>query len=53
MGERQIKDRISNEWQEIGFQGSDPATDFRGAGYLGLKQLLSICEHGDSRIRKR
>jgi hypothetical protein len=23
-------------WKSIGFQGSDPVTDFRGMGYLGL-----------------
>lgn len=27
------------EWGEIGFQGLDPATDFRGMGLLGLQQL--------------
>jgi ELMO domain-containing protein len=27
------------EWGEIGFQGNDPATDFRGMGLLGLQQL--------------
>jgi hypothetical protein len=40
---REISNRISKEWIEIGFQGADPATDFRGAGILGLKQLISIC----------
>ncbi|CDW89644.1 elmo domain-containing protein 2 [Stylonychia lemnae] len=44
---RIIKSRLSNEWQEIGFQGSDPATDFRGAGRHGLTQLMMIC-HPDS-----
>ena len=38
-----ISSRVSKEWIEIGFQGADPATDFRGAGVLGLRQLLSIC----------
>lgn len=30
----------SSAWKEIGFQGDDPATDFRGMGLLGLEQLL-------------
>jgi hypothetical protein len=30
----------SPAWKEIGFQGNDPATDFRGMGLLGLEQLL-------------
>lgn len=29
-------------WAEIGFQGKDPATDFRSMGLPGLKQLLYI-----------
>jgi hypothetical protein len=33
---QQLKARISREWEEIGFQGADPATDFRGTGILGL-----------------
>ena len=32
--------RISKEWQLLGFQGSDPATDFRAMGQLALEQLL-------------
>uniref|UniRef100_A0A915KWZ9 ELMO domain-containing protein n=1 Tax=Romanomermis culicivorax TaxID=13658 RepID=A0A915KWZ9_ROMCU len=33
--------RISPQWaSELGFQGNDPATDFRGMGILGLEQLL-------------
>lgn len=31
--------RLGPHWEEIGFQGSDPATDFRGVGLLGLLQL--------------
>lgn len=32
--------RISKQWQEIGFQGDDPKTDFRGMGLLGLDNLV-------------
>jgi len=31
--------RFGQHWEEIGFQGTDPATDFRGVGILGLFQL--------------
>ena len=31
---------IGNHWVDIGFQGSDPKTDIRGAGILGLLQVL-------------
>lgn len=34
------KQRHSKEWGELGFQGLDPATDFRGMGLLGLEQLV-------------
>lgn len=32
--------RVTKQWQEIGFQGDDPKTDFRGMGLLGLENLL-------------
>jgi len=31
---------ISKQWSDIGFQGDDPSTDFRGMGLLSLKNLL-------------
>ncbi|GMR32740.1 hypothetical protein PMAYCL1PPCAC_02935, partial [Pristionchus mayeri] len=30
----------SRRWTEIGFQGNDPSTDFRGMGVLSLHQLI-------------
>ena len=36
--------RKSLDWQEIGFQGRDPATDFRSMGVLGLSNMLELCE---------
>lgn len=32
--------RLSDEWGDLGFQGKDPASDFRGMGMLGLLQLV-------------
>uniref|UniRef100_A0A8C7D2G9 ELMO/CED-12 domain containing 1 n=1 Tax=Oncorhynchus kisutch TaxID=8019 RepID=A0A8C7D2G9_ONCKI len=37
--------RISKQRCEIGFQGNDPKTDFRGMGLLGLHNLLYFAEH--------
>ncbi|KAJ8368053.1 hypothetical protein SKAU_G00080810 [Synaphobranchus kaupii] len=37
--------RITKQWCEIGFQGNDPKTDFRGMGLLGLHNLLYFAEH--------
>ncbi|XP_003374903.1 ELMO domain-containing protein 1 [Trichinella spiralis] len=35
---------IDPRWVELGFQGKDPSTDFRGMGLLGLQQLIYLCE---------
>ncbi|BFY97385.1 hypothetical protein BsWGS_00425 [Bradybaena similaris] len=32
--------RFGSHWEEIGFQGKDPATDLRGTGMLALMHLL-------------
>ncbi|PHU04744.1 hypothetical protein BC332_25566 [Capsicum chinense] len=31
---------ISEQWKEMGWQGKDPSTDFRGAGFISLENLL-------------
>ncbi|GMT20200.1 hypothetical protein PFISCL1PPCAC_11497, partial [Pristionchus fissidentatus] len=31
--------RTGSHWQSVGFQGTDPSTDLRGVGILGLLQL--------------
>ena len=36
----ELADRYSKQWEEIGFQGKNPATDFRGMGILGLHCLM-------------
>ncbi|XP_030374209.1 ELMO domain-containing protein 2 [Scaptodrosophila lebanonensis] len=40
MPEEPLTARITKQWQDIGFQGDDPKTDFRGMGMLGLENLL-------------
>ena len=45
----QLDQRISKMWTDIGFQGNDPATDFRGMGFLGLQNLLYFAtEHTET-----
>nr|CAD7567531.1 unnamed protein product [Timema californicum] len=39
-----LKSRVTKQWQEIGFQGDDPKTDFRGMGILGLENLIYFAE---------
>lgn len=36
--------RITKQWQQIGFQGEDPKTDFRGMGMLGLENLVYFAQ---------
>jgi hypothetical protein len=36
--------RRGGHWQDIGFQGDDPATDLRSVGMLGLLQMLAFLE---------
>ncbi len=39
-----LQDRYSFQWQDVGFQGKDPASDFRGMGILGLDDLYYFAE---------
>ncbi|CAG9853763.1 unnamed protein product [Phyllotreta striolata] len=38
--DEELEGRITKQWQNIGFQGEDPKTDFRGMGLLGLENLV-------------
>jgi hypothetical protein len=40
MPDIELTSRVTKQWQDIGFQGDDPKTDFRGMGMLGLENLL-------------
>uniref|UniRef100_A0A7C9DX64 ELMO domain-containing protein n=1 Tax=Opuntia streptacantha TaxID=393608 RepID=A0A7C9DX64_OPUST len=35
-----LHDLISEQWKEMGWQGKDPSTDFRGGGFISLENLL-------------
>lgn len=41
-GGRQDCPRYGAHWENIGFQGTDPATDLRGTGFLGLMHTLYL-----------
>ncbi|OBS68584.1 hypothetical protein A6R68_02874, partial [Neotoma lepida] len=45
MPTEKLKARISKQWADIGFQGDDPKTDFRGMGILGLINLVYFSEN--------
>mmetsp|Transcript_44898 Transcript_44898/g.73140 ORF Transcript_44898/g.73140 Transcript_44898/m.73140 type:complete len:303 (+) Transcript_44898:645-1553(+) len=40
----ELDSRRSQKWSLLGFQGMDPATDFRGMGILGLHNLIYFVE---------
>ncbi|XP_042518869.1 ELMO domain-containing protein B isoform X1 [Macadamia integrifolia] len=35
-----LKGLISDQWKEMGWQGPNPSTDFRGCGFISLENLL-------------
>ncbi|XP_065904616.1 ELMO domain-containing protein 2-like [Dysidea avara] len=45
MPSEKLTSRVSEQWKDLGFQGTDPATDFRGMGLFGLTCLhhLASC----------
>ncbi|KAM4807583.1 ELMO domain-containing protein 2 isoform 2-T4 [Rhinophrynus dorsalis] len=45
MPHEKLTNRITKQWGDIGFQGDDPKTDFRGMGMLGLANLLYFSRH--------
>ncbi|XP_076319473.1 ELMO domain-containing protein 2 [Tachypleus tridentatus] len=40
MPDKPFPSRFGKHWSDIGFQGDDPKTDFRGMGLLGLENLV-------------
>ena len=44
--------RTGPHWEEIGFQGNDPKTDFRGVGMLGLLQMLHLLRAHESFVHR-
>ncbi|KAE9586372.1 hypothetical protein Lal_00000905 [Lupinus albus] len=38
--DRQLPSPKSDLWKEMGWQGSDPSTDFRGGGFISLENLI-------------
>ncbi|XP_068666017.1 uncharacterized protein [Aristolochia californica] len=38
--DQELHGLISDQWKQMGWQGRDPSTDFRGAGFISLENLL-------------
>ncbi|XP_022857430.1 ELMO domain-containing protein C-like isoform X3 [Olea europaea var. sylvestris] len=43
--EEELQGLISEQWKEMGWQGKDPSTDFRGGGFISLENLLYFARH--------
>ena len=41
---------VSEAWKLLGFQGTDPSTDFRGMGLVGLQHLLYFANHDSTSL---
>ncbi|XP_070553832.1 ELMO domain-containing protein 2-like [Ptychodera flava] len=52
MPNNKLQGRITKQWGEIGFQGDDPKTDFRGMGMLGLHNLVFFASHFNNEARQ-
>jgi len=49
---KKLDSLVSNQWKLIGFQGANPATDFRSMGLLGLLNLIYFAENYTEKVRK-
>ncbi|KAJ6803568.1 uncharacterized protein M6B38_188835 [Iris pallida] len=43
--QREVPPLKSEAWKEMGWQGSDPSTDFRSAGFISLENLIFFAKN--------
>uniref|UniRef100_A0A2N9ILA9 ELMO domain-containing protein n=1 Tax=Fagus sylvatica TaxID=28930 RepID=A0A2N9ILA9_FAGSY len=43
--EEELHGLISEQWKDMGWQGKDPSTDFRGGGFISLENLLFFAKN--------
>ncbi|XP_010919756.1 uncharacterized protein [Elaeis guineensis] len=41
----ELRGLVSEQWKEMGWQGKDPSTDFRGGGFISLENLLFFAKN--------
>ncbi|CAA6669789.1 unnamed protein product [Spirodela intermedia] len=41
----ELQGLVSEQWKEMGWQGKDPSTDFRGGGFISLENLLFFAKN--------
>ncbi|MED6122562.1 hypothetical protein PIB30_040866 [Stylosanthes scabra] len=42
--DRELPSLKSERWKDMGWQGSDPSTDFRGGGFISLENLIFFAQ---------
>eukprot|EP00794_Sanderia_malayensis_P014376 gene14373-15874_t len=47
-----LNGRYTLQWGEIGFQGKNPATDFRGMGILSLRNLIFFIDKQPDEVKR-
>lgn len=50
--DRELPPLKSNLWKEMGWQGSDPSTDFRGGGFISLENLIFFAKNYPNSFQK-
>ncbi|XP_073219872.1 uncharacterized protein [Cicer arietinum] len=51
--EEELRGLISEQWKEMGWQGKDPSTDFRGGGFISLENFLFFARNFPDLLWKR
>ncbi|KAK2148474.1 hypothetical protein LSH36_496g02075 [Paralvinella palmiformis] len=49
---KKLRAPVTKQWTELGFQGKNPRTDFRGMGLLGLHNLLFFASEYPDKARE-
>ncbi|KAI5067100.1 hypothetical protein GOP47_0018215 [Adiantum capillus-veneris] len=50
--DRELTDLVSEQWKDMGWQGKDPSTDFRGGGFISLENLLFFAKEYPRSFKK-
>ncbi|KAG2669154.1 hypothetical protein I3843_14G021500 [Carya illinoinensis] len=51
--EVELRGLISEQWKDMGWQGKDPSTDFRGGGFISLENLLFFAKNFPDLLQKQ
>ncbi|GBG87340.1 hypothetical protein CBR_g45400 [Chara braunii] len=50
--DRGLNGLVSDQWKDMGWQGRDPSTDFRGGGFISLENLLYFANEHPRQFRR-